>query len=106
VKKSEIGFEFGDSQECDAFFKRNPKFYPAFERLMTLANKCFGRTFHPKTRLEDVGFDLGHTCCADYGEILFLAVNGFGRAASKLLRGQFERAVGLAYIIKHPEKAE
>ena len=85
----------------NAFFDRNPKFRPAFERLMALANRCFGRAIHPKDRAEDVCFDLGHTCRADYLEILFLAVNGFGIAASKLLRGLYERAVALAYIVKH-----
>lgn len=99
-------FEFGETEQANAFFKRNPKFYPAFERLMALANRCFGRAIHPRNRAEDICFDLGHTCRADYMEILFLAVNGFGTAASKLLRGLYERAVALAYIVKHPEKAE
>lgn len=105
-KRGSMQFEFGETDQANAFFDRNPKFHPAFERLMTLANKCFGRKLHPKSRIEDVCFDLGHTCRADYMEILFLAVNGFGIAASKLLRGLYERAVTLAYIIKHPEKAE
>jgi hypothetical protein len=99
-------FEFGKTDQANAFFDRNPKFYPAFERLMALANRCYGRTIHAKSRAEDVCFDLGHTCRADYLEILFLAVNGFGNGASKLLRGLYERAVALAYIVKHPEKAE
>lgn len=80
-------FEFGETDQANAFFGRNPKFLPAFERLMTLANKCFGREIHPKSRAEDICFDLGQTCRADYMEVLFLAVNGFGIAASKLLRG-------------------
>ncbi len=99
-------FEFGGTEQSNAFFDRNPNFYPAFERLMALANKCFGRAIHPKNRAQDICFDLGHTCRADYMEILFLAVNAFGTAAYKLLRGLYERAVALAYIVKHPEKAE
>lgn len=99
-------FEFGHTDQGKAFFERNPSFYSGFERLMVLANRCFGRVAHPKSRVEDVGFDLGHTCRADYLEIVFLAVNGFGTASSKLLRGLYERAVALAYIVKHPEKAE
>jgi hypothetical protein len=39
-------------------------------------------------------------------EILFLAANGYGTGASKLLRGLYERAVTLTYIAKYPEKAE
>jgi len=99
-------FHFGATPESDAFFDRNPRFYPAFERLMTLANKTFGREHKPKNRTEQIGFSLGETCRVDFLEIVFLAVHGFGIGASKLLRGLYERAVALAYMIKHPEKAE
>jgi hypothetical protein len=101
-----MDFEFGGTEQSEAFFDRHSKFSPAFERLNALANKCFGRSFHPNNRAEDICFDIGHACRADYLEILFLAANGFGTAASKLLRGLYERAVALAYIVKHPEKAE
>ena len=101
-----MDFEFGQTKQSNAFFERHPKFYPAFERLMVLANKCFGRTFGAKNRSEDICFSLGHTCREDYLELLFLAVNGHGNGASKLLRGLYERAVALAYIVKYPQKAE
>lgn len=101
-----MDFHFGSTPESDAFFDRNPKFYPAFERLMTAANKCFGRSYHPKNRAEDVCFSLGETCREDFLEILFLAVHGYGYGACKLLRGMYERAVALAYMVKRPEKAE
>jgi hypothetical protein len=101
-----MDFEFGQTEQSEAFFDRHPKFYPAFERLSALANKCFGRAIDPTNRTEDICFDIGRACRADYMEILFLASNGYGTAASKLLRGLYERAVALAYIVKHPEKAE
>jgi Family of unknown function (DUF5677) len=101
-----MDFHFGATPESDLFFSRNPKFYPAFERLMALANKCFGRTFYPKNRSEDICFSLGETCREDFLEILFLAVHGYGYGACKLLRGLYERAVALAYMVKRPEKAE
>jgi Family of unknown function (DUF5677) len=99
-------FEFGETDQGKKFFRRHPDFYGSFERLMELANRCFGRAIHPKSRVEDICFDLGHTCRADYLEILFLAANCYGTAALKLLRGLYERSVALAYIVKHPEKAE
>ncbi len=71
-------FEFGETQESNAFFDRHPKFYAAFERLMTLANGCFGRASGARNRAEDVCFSIGHTCREDFLEILFLAVNGHG----------------------------
>jgi hypothetical protein len=99
-------FHWGATPESDAFFGRNPKYYDAFERLMILANKTFGRENQPMNRLQDIAFNLGEACRVDFFEILFLAVHGWGTGASQLLRGLYERAVALAYMIKHPEKAE
>jgi hypothetical protein len=99
-------FEFGETDQANAFFDRNPKFYPAFERLMALANRCFGRASGAKNHAQDVCFCLGHTCRDDYAEILFLVANGYGTGASKLLRDLYERVVTLSYIAKHPEKAD
>jgi hypothetical protein len=99
-------FHWGATPESDAFFDRNPKFYDVFDQVMILANKTFGREYQPKDRLQHVSFNLGETCRVDFLEILFLAVHGWGVGASKLLRGLYERAVALAYMIKNPEKAE
>jgi hypothetical protein len=99
-------FEFGETRESEAFFDRNPKFMAAFERLMQLANSCFGRQLNPRNRAEDVCFGLGHACRQDFLEVIFLAVNGYGSASSKVIRGLYERAVTLAYIGKNPDKAE
>jgi hypothetical protein len=101
-----VDFEFGNTDQSKAFFERHPSFYPAFQRLMVLANQCFGRASGAKNRSEDICFSLGHTCREDYIEILFLAVTGHGNGASKFLRGLYERAVALAYIARHPDKAE
>ncbi len=92
----DVVFEFGQTTESEAFFDRNPKFYPAFERLGALINKCFGRPIQAKNRTEDVCFSLGETCREDFIEILFLATNGYATGESKLLRGLYGRAVALA----------
>jgi len=73
---------------------------------MSLTNKCFGRPWTPHNRMQDIGFHLGETCRQDFLDIAFLAVNGHGIAAQKLLRGLYERAVTLEYIRQNPEKAE
>lgn len=98
-------FEFGETEESNAFFDRNPSFVPFFEKLMATANKCFGRRVDFKNHLEDVIFSQGHTCRDDYTEVVFLAVNGYSDAAAKILRGLYERAVTLAYIGDSDEKA-
>jgi hypothetical protein len=100
-----VTFEFGDTEASNAFLHRNQKFLPKFERLMDLANKCFGRQLQPKNRTEDICFGLGHTCREDFMEIVFLCANGYSNAGLKLLRGLYERSVALAYIVKFPEKA-
>lgn len=100
-------FEFGETAESEAFFDRHPNFYPAFERLMALGNTCFGRPLpKPYYGPEYTLFGLGESCRADFLEILFLAVNAHGCGASKLLRGLYERAVALAYMVKEPAKID
>ena len=99
-------FEFGATDEANAFFGRNPSFVPFFEKLMATANKCFGRWVDFRNHLEDVVFSQGHTCRDDYTEVVFLAVNGYASAAAKIFRGLYERAVTLAYIGDSKEKAK
>lgn len=101
-----IMFEFGETEAAKAFWARNKAFWPSFQRLMTLTNKCFGREWKPGNRMQDIVFNLGETCRQDFLEILFLAVNGHGVGAQKLLRGLYERAVTLEYIRQNPAKAE
>jgi len=98
-------FEFGETTENGAFFERHPNFYPALEGLCALINRCFARPI-PRPWPEYVCFSLGESCREDFLEILFLAANGYGPGASKLLRGLYERAVALAYMVKDPAKAE
>jgi len=98
-------FEFGETEESNAFFDRNPSFVVFFEKLMATANKCFGRRATFKNHLEDVIFSQGHTCRDDYSEVVFLAVNGYANGAGKILRGLYERAVTLAYIGDSNERA-
>lgn len=106
VAGNNVDFEFGETAASNAFWDRNPKFFAAFMRLLDLTNKCFGRPWNAKNRLEDVGFNLGETCRQDFLEIAFLAVNGHGIGAQKLLRGLYERALTLEYIRTRPDKAE
>jgi hypothetical protein len=51
-------------------------------------------------------FQPGQTCWDDYLQIVFLAINGYGVGSSQFLRGLYERAVTLAYLIQFPAKTE
>ena len=106
VVGNQIDFEFGETAASNAFWDRNPKAFPSLMRLLTLTNKAFGREWTPKNRMQDIAFNLGETCRQDFLEILFLAVNGHGIGAQKLLRGLYERAVTLEYLRFNPKKAE
>ncbi|HTB12773.1 MAG TPA: DUF5677 domain-containing protein [Bryobacteraceae bacterium] len=104
-KKRPIQFEFGDTEESRTFFGRHPLFFGAFQRLAELSNAGLGPRA-PSSKLEDVCHRLGNTCRNDFLSILFLVVNGYGLAATQLLRGMYERSVTLANLIKHPDKVE
>jgi len=51
-------------------------------------------------------FWLGHTCRQDFLEIVFLAINGYGAGATKILRSLYERAVTIDYLIQNPNKVD
>jgi len=100
-------FEWGETQETDAFFDRHPGFYPAFERLIAVSNKSFARPLPtPYYGPDYTLFSLGQSCRQDYMEILFLASHGYGTGASKLLRGLYERALALAYMVRSRDKVQ
>jgi len=39
-----MDFEFGRSDKAEAFFNEHPNFRDAFEKLMNVSIRCFGRT--------------------------------------------------------------
>ncbi len=99
-------FEIPDTAKSRGFVARNPQFPAALLKLFETANKCFGRDPRPKNHLENVCFWLGHTCRQDFLEIVFLAINGYGAGATKILRSLYERAVTIDYLIQNPNKVE
>lgn len=101
-----VTFEFGETDASNAFLKSYPEFFPIFEKLMVLGNKSVAERPRPSNLVETVTFGLTHTCREDFLEILFLCVNGYNNGALKLLRGLYERAVTLEFIVRHPDKAE
>ncbi len=103
---SQINYELPDNEAAHDFFKRHPQLAGALESLVDLCNKAFGRLNRPSCQLDDVVFESGQSCRGDYVEILFLCVGGHGLAALKLLRGLYERAVTLAYLLKHPQTVD
>jgi hypothetical protein len=101
-----MNFEFGETTNSRAFLQKYPDFLSTFYLFMDTARKCFGRAAPFRNMLDEISFNLGKTCLEDFLEIAFVCVHGIGTAPSKLIRGLYERTVALAYMFKHPEKAE
>lgn len=99
-------FEIPDTAKSRAFVARNPMFPDAFVKLLDLSNKCFARNPHDKDHREHICFWLGHTCRQDFLEVVFLAINGYGAGATKILRSLYERAVTIEYLIQNPDKVD
>ena len=99
-------FEIPDTTKVRAFVTRNPQFPDVLLKLNDTANKCFGRDPRPKNHLENLCFWLGHTCRQDFLEVVFLAINGYGAGATKILRSLYERAVTIEYLIDPTRTAE
>ncbi len=99
-------FEIPDTTKSRVFMARNPQFPDALVKLFNTANKCFGRDPRPKNHLEHICFWLGHTCRQDFLEVVFLAINGYGAGATKILRSLYERAVTIEYLVQNPNKVD
>jgi len=99
-------FEIPDTAKSRAFMARHPQFPDALLKLFDTANKCFGRNPRPKNHLEHICFWLGHTCRQEFLEIVFLAINGYGAGATKILRSLYERAVTIEYLVQNPHKVD
>lgn len=82
-----------------------PLFSETVVRLAETLEKVFGRSFDLTDR-EVAVFSTGRLACEDFYEIAFLAEEGLGFAAMKLLRGVFERTVVGRYIALNPDEAE
>jgi hypothetical protein len=97
---------FGLPEEWEEFLKRHPILSAKLQSLFETLNKIFIRQIQTSSSAERVVFFLGRICTEDFMEILLLCGNGYGIGGMKLLRGLYERAVTLGYIVKNPQKAD
>jgi hypothetical protein len=97
---------FGDQNQWAETLTRNKNFFDLFPHLMELLCMTFLRQFKDAVPTDRVIFILGRCCVEDFFEIVLLAGNGSGIAAAKILRGLYERAVTMVYLINHPEEVQ
>lgn len=101
-----IELDFGETKNSIEFFNAHNEVGFIFERIINLANICFGREVSPNKKLDTIVFGLGHSCRMDFIEIIHLIVNNYSEGAAKILRVFFEKALTVSYLIKHPEKVD
>jgi len=95
----------GRPEEWQRFEERHGSFLQAFPLLKDTCNTAF-RSPRPAWLADAVVLGLARVCAEEFLEILLLCMNGYGAAATKLVRGMFERAVTAHYIHLHPDMAE
>jgi hypothetical protein len=84
--------------------RKFPGVSDAFRGLADTMEKTFNRNFDPAERNLAV-YSTGRLACEDMVEIAFLVEHGYGFAATKLLRGIYERTVVGRYIASNPDEA-
>jgi hypothetical protein len=97
---------FGYPEEWERFGERNQKFIEAFPRLQVAFDKHLIRTAADTTPEDRIILLSGRLCLEDFMEIMLLAGNGYGVGALKIVRGLYERAVTISYLVANPEKTE
>jgi hypothetical protein len=97
---------FGFPAEWKDFHERNALFLALFPHLRAAFDTAFLRTAHFSEPIDRFLFMFGRLCCEDFFEILLCCGNGYGQAATKLVRGLYERAVTFLYLQKHPDEVE
>lgn len=97
---------FGFPEEWDAFSGRNQKFLELFPRLQAAFDKHLIRTAADTTAPDRIILLLGRLCLEDFMEVMLLAGNGYGVGALKIVRGLYERAVTIAYLVENPDQTD
>jgi hypothetical protein len=97
---------FGFQEEWGHFRERNPRFEEVLPRLHDLRSHVFDREFSSSEPIERFVMLYGRMCMEEFFEILLMCGNGYGIGAQKILRGYWEKAVTLEYLIAHPDEID
>jgi hypothetical protein len=98
---------FGFPAEWKAFCQRHPKLIEIiYDRLAATVNRILNRPAALTGPTQKIIYYFGGVCAEDFFEILLLCGNGYGIGAQKLLRGLYERAVTVGYLVNHPEEVD
>jgi hypothetical protein len=95
----------GRPEEWRRFEERHGAFLEAIPGIRDAFNVAFKSTW-PNSLADAVVLGLARVCAEEFLEILLLCMNGYGVAATKLVRSMYERTVTANYIRLHPDAAE
>ncbi|HXM23036.1 MAG TPA: DUF5677 domain-containing protein [Terriglobales bacterium] len=95
---------FGFADEVIKFDQRHPLYRARMSRLAAAIDLAFTRIQPTTTPEEKFVYFYGTLVAEDFMEIYLVAVNGYGAAATKLLRSMYEHTVTLRYLHDHPDE--
>ncbi len=96
---------FLNEAEWKNFSERNQKFLRLFPNLLKAMDIAFVRK-QTGPKIDLVVLTLGRLCLEEFMEILLLCGHGYGVAATRIIRGMYERAVTAEYLHDNPDQVE
>ena len=100
-----IHASFLNEAEWKDFSERNQKFLRLFPNLLKAMDVAFVRK-QTGPNIDVVILTLGRLCLEEFMEILLLSGHGYGIAATRSIRGMYERAVTAEYLHKNPDEVD
>jgi hypothetical protein len=100
-----IRASFLNEAEWKSFSDRNQEFLRLFPNLIKAMNIAFIRK-QTGPNIDVVILSLGRLCLEEFMEILLLCGHGYGIAATRSIRGMYERAVTAEYLHKNPGEVD
>jgi hypothetical protein len=100
-----MGSSIGTPEQWEPIFQRHPGLMDALKALIEYSPAAT-KPVALSSDAHRIVFGLRNVCIEECWEILLLAAHSYEKGATKLLRGFYERAVTLCYLIKFPEKAK
>jgi len=96
---------FLNDGEWKSFSERHQEFLKLFPNLIKAMNIAFVRK-QTGPSIDVVILSLGRLCLEEFMEILLLCGHGYGVAATRTIRGMYERAVTAEYLHDNPGEVE
>src|ERR1700674_5305164 len=105
VTHDPIYASFQNEEEWKFFPEHHQEFLKLFPNLIKAMNVAFIRT-QTGPKIDVVILSLGRLCLEEFMEILLLCGHGYGVAATRTIRGMYERAVTAEYLHDNPAEVE